>query len=147
MARKRAKSERQKAIEKADAYCSKYVRLSNADANGICQCYTCAKRGHWKKMTCGHKESRWWITVRYDLDNVRPQCWGCNSKLYGNGRPVEFEIHLIDEIWEERVNAVHQKVLKEARDPVNETLSTPRILEIADEFKELLKPYKHFLSN
>ena len=67
------------------------------------------------------------------------------SKLYGNWRPVEFELDLIDEIWKERVEAVHEKVLKEARDPVKETLSTPRILEIADEFKELLKPYKHLM--
>jgi hypothetical protein len=51
MARKRAKSERQKAMEKADAYCSKYVRLSHADKNGMCQCYTCKVIEHWKKMT------------------------------------------------------------------------------------------------
>lgn len=142
---KRQKSERQKAIAKADMYCSRYVRLSHADKNWYCQCYTCAKRWHRKEMTCWHKESRQWISVRYDLDNVRPQCWGCNSKLYGNWRSVEFELHLIDEIWKERVEAVHEKVLKEARDPVKETLSTPRILEIADEFKELLKPYKHLM--
>lgn len=145
MAKKRQKSERQKAIEKADKYCSKYVRLSNADENWICTCYTCGARKHWKKITCGHKESRWWISVRYDLDNVKPQCWWCNSKMYGNGRPVEFELHLINDIGKERVEAVHNKVLEEAKDPVKNTLSTPEILEKADEFRELLKPYKHLM--
>lgn len=143
---KRRKSERQRAIIKADNYCSKYVRLSHADKDGYCSCYTCSKRKHRKEMTCWHKESRSWITVRYDLDNVRPQCWGCNSKLYWNWKPVEFEIHLIDEIWEERVKAVHEKVLKEARAPAKETLSTPEILEIADNFREMLKPYKHLMT-
>jgi hypothetical protein len=33
MARKIKKSDRQKAIEKADRYCSLYVRLANADQN------------------------------------------------------------------------------------------------------------------
>lgn len=145
MAKKRAKSERQKAIEKADKYCSLFVRLSNADEYGYCNCYTCRARKHFKQMTCWHKESRWWITVRYDLDNVRPQCWWCNSKLYGNGRPIEFELHLIQDIWEERVKAVHDKVLKEAQNPAKETLSTPEILAKADEFREMLKPYKHLM--
>lgn len=145
MARKVKKSERQRAMQKADKYCSLFVRLSNCDENGYCECYTCYKRLHWKSMTCWHKDSRQWITVRYDLDNVRPQCWGCNSKLYWNGRPVEFELHLIDEIWEERVKAVHNKVLLEARDPVKYTLSTPEILEKAEEFKVMLKPFKYLM--
>lgn len=145
MARKIQKSERQKAIEKADKYCSLYVRLSNADQNGYCTCYTCYKKKHRKEIQCWHGIGRGYITVRYDLDNVRPQCWGCNAKHMGNWKTMEFKAHLIDEIWEERVRAVEEKALAEVRDPIHNNLSTPEILEIADQFKELLQPFKHLI--
>ncbi len=142
---KRQKSERQKAIIKADKYCSLYVRLSHADQNWYCTCYTCYKKKHRKDIQCWHGIGRGYIMVRYDLDNVRPQCWGCNAKHMGNWKQMEFKAHLIDEIWEERVRAVEEKALAEVRDPIHNTLSTPEILEIADKFKELLQPYKHLI--
>ena len=142
---KRQKSERQKAIIKADKYCSLYVRLSHADQNWYCTCYTCYKKKHRKEIQCWHGIGRGYITVRYDLDNVRPQCWGCNAKHMGNWKTMEFKAHLIDEIWEERVRAVEEKALAEVRDPIHNTLSTPEILEIADQFKELLQPFKHLI--
>ena len=55
-----------------------------------------------------------------------------------NWRPVEFKAHLIDEVWEERVKAVEEKALAEVRDPIHNNLSTPEILEIAEDFKEKL---------
>ncbi len=142
---KRQKSERQKAIIKADKYCSLYVRLSHADQNWYCTCYTCYKKKHRKDIQCWHGIGRGYIMVRYDLDNVRPQCWGCNAKHMGNWKTMEFKAHLIDEIWEERVRAVEEKALNEVRDPIHNSLSTPEILEIADKFKELLQPYKHLI--
>ena len=146
MARKIKKSERQKAIEKADKYCSLFVRLSHADKDWYCICYTCYKKKHRKDIQCWHDIWRSYITVRYNLDNVRPQCRWCNSKMMWNWRPVEFKAHLIDEIWEERVKAVEEKALAEVRDPIHNNLSTPEILEIAEEFKEKLKPYKHLIT-
>lgn len=56
---------------------------------------------------------------------------------------VEFKANLIDEIWIERVNAVDEKAMMEVRDPVNNNIDTPTILEIADMYKELIIPYKH----
>ena len=146
MARKIKKSDRQRAIEKADKYCSLYVRLSNADSNGYCRCYTCNKRKHRKEIQCWHRVGRTSFVVRWDLDNVRPQCVWCNDKRWGNGRPVVFKANLIDEIWIDRVNAIDEKAIAEVRDPVNVKPSTPEILEIADKFKELLKPYKHLMT-
>jgi len=146
MARKIKKSERQKAIEKADKYCSLFVRLSHADKDWYCTCYTCYKKKHRKEIQCWHKIWRSYISVRYNLDNVRPQCRWCNSKMMWNWRPVEFKAHLIDEIWEERVKAVEEKALAEVRDPIHNNLSTPEILEIAEDFKEKLKPYKHLIT-
>ena len=141
--RKIKKSERQKAIEKADKYCSLYVRLANADQDGYCTCYTCKKRKHRKEIQCWHRVWRRYIIVRRDLDNVRPQCFGCNDKRRWNWMSVEFKANLIDEIWIERVNAVDEKAMMEVRDPVNNNIDTPTILEIADMYKELIIPYKH----
>lgn len=146
MARKIKKSERQKAIEKADKYCSLFVRLSHTDKDWNCTCYTCYKKKHRKEIQCWHNIWRSYISVRYNLDNVRPQCWWCNSKMMWNWRPVEFKAHLIDEIWEERVKAVEEKALAEVKDPIHNNLSTPEILEIAEDFKEKLKPYKHLIT-
>ena len=146
MARKIKKSERQKAIEKADKYCSLYVRLSNADSNGYCTCYTCYKKKHRKEIQCWHRIGRRYIIVRRDLDNLRPQCFGCNSKTWGNWMPVEFEAHLLDDIWADRVHAVEQKAMDEVRDPEKYKIDTPTILEMADMYRDLLKPYKHLIT-
>lgn len=145
MPKKRQKSDRQKAIKKADTYCSKYVRIANADHNWYCKCYTCWKIKHWKEIQCWHRIGRRYIIVRRDLDNLRPQCFGCNSKTGWNWMPVEFEAHLIDDIWIDRVHAVEEKAMSEVRDPEKYKLDTPDILEIAQMYKDLLKPYKHLM--
>ena len=46
---------------------------------------------------------------------------------------------------DEHGQKVEEKALAEVRDPVNTKLSTPDILEIAEKFKELLKPYKDLI--
>lgn len=143
---KSKKSERQKAIKKADTYCSRYVRLSHADQNWYCTCYTCGKKLHRKDIQCWHRIGRVYLIVRRDLDNLRPQCVWCNDKRRWNGKPIQFKAHLIDEIWIDRVNAVDEKALAEVRDPANNKISTPEILEIAEHFKELLIPYKHLIT-
>ena len=143
--RKIKKSDRQKAIEKADRLCSQYVRISNADRDGYCHCYTCNKKKHRKEIQCWHRIGRKYLVVRWDLDNLRPQCVWCNDKRRWNGRSMEFKANLIDEIGEERVKAVEEKALAEVRDPLSYKIATPDILEIADKFKELLKPYKDLI--
>ena len=58
---------------------------------------------------------------------------------------MEFKANLLEEIWEDRVKAVEEKALAEVRDPENTKPSTPDIVEIAEKFKELLKPYKDLI--
>lgn len=59
-------------------------------------CYTCGKQpleganwhtGHFIASSVCSTE------MRYDLDNLRPQCWRCNINLSGNW--VAFERHLL----------------------------------------------------
>jgi len=72
-------------------------------------CYTCDKQleersrdthaGHWIPRTSS--------PVKYDEDNVRPQCSRCN-KFY-QGRPVEFERRLRLDIGDEAVEELKRR--------------------------------------
>jgi len=86
--RKRPKSEFQKQIARLDKYFSEFIRLSAADENGLCQCVTCKKLKPWnkRKTHAGHfisKNSKT-LRVRWDVENVHPQCYNCNTNLGGN---------------------------------------------------------------
>jgi hypothetical protein len=37
-------------VKLLDSLFSQWFRKTQADKNGICECYTCGKRDHWKKM-------------------------------------------------------------------------------------------------
>ena len=71
-----------------DTIFSQFIRLSHADIDGNCVCYTCGTVLHWKKIQNGHLVSRWYTLTRYDERNCRPQCYVCN--LIRNGRTPEF---------------------------------------------------------
>lgn len=97
-----AKSEQQKAKEKLDAVFSRFIRLSNADSSGNCTCYTCQRMFHWKKIQNGHWIPRNILITRFDENNCRPQCVGCN--VFGNGKPLDFEENLIKELGRDYVD-------------------------------------------
>ena len=98
----------------ADKYFSLYIRAKYAKV-----CYTCGARG--KTLQCGHFVARSYLATRFDEDNCRPQCVGCN--LFGGGKPLDFEEHLRREIGDERVDA-----LKKRRHTI--TKITPKEYEI-----------------
>ena len=52
--------------------------------------------------------SRQYLVTRWDEDNCRPQCVGCN--LWGRGQLLDFEENLTNELGKEKVEA-----LKESR--------------------------------
>lgn len=65
-------------------------------------CYTCGKQGG--TLQNGHFVARNYLATRFEEDNCRPQCVGCN--MFGNGKPLDFEEHLIKELGAKRVNQV-----------------------------------------
>lgn len=69
------------------------------------RCYTCGAVG--KTLQNGHFVSRNYLATRFLEDNCRPQCVGCN--LFGNGKPLDFEEHLIRELGKKRVEALKKK--------------------------------------
>ena len=75
-----------------DKYFSLYVRLSNADQYGMCTCFTCGAKKHWKEIQAGHFMSRKHTATRWHLDNVKPQCVKCN--MYSQGEQFKFAQNL-----------------------------------------------------
>lgn len=86
--------------------CKRLVRAKYATPYGF-NCYTCdrlldepfkAHTGHFiASATCG-------AFLRYDLRNLRVQCYFCNINLGGNGS--EFYRRLVQEIGQEHVDQI-----------------------------------------
>jgi hypothetical protein len=82
-----------------DSIFSKYIRAKYPK-----KCYTCGRTG---TLQCGHFISRSYLATRFSEDNCRPQCVGCN--IFGNGKPLDFEEHLIKEIGAKKVAELKRK--------------------------------------
>ncbi len=98
---KRKKTPRQIAMDLADKWFSRYVRVRSAFySNGVwfCKCYTCGKPYSITRIQCGHWQRRGYKTVRFNDNNARPQCLKCN--YFESGKPEIFELNLIKEIGE-----------------------------------------------
>lgn len=67
-------------------------------------CYTCGRTGI---LQCGHFISRQYLATRWDENNCRPQCVGCN--IYGNGKPLDFEERLKKELGDNFVEEMKKK--------------------------------------
>lgn len=89
-----------------DAVFSKFIRQKHSK-NGLVTCYTCKKVFEIKRIQNGHFVSRQYLATRWDENNCRPQCWGCNG--FGNGQLLDFEENLIKEIGREKVEELKQK--------------------------------------
>ena len=76
-----------------DKWFSLYIRLRNATLEGMVQCFTCGKVGHYKSggMQCGHFMSRRFLATRYDELN-QIQCVKCN--MFEQGMQWQFGLNL-----------------------------------------------------
>lgn len=77
---------------KADTNFSLYVRQRDADLNGMVRCCTCGTPHHWKRLHCGHFQSRRYESTRYDEKNTGPQCPSCNT--FNQGQQYKFSLYL-----------------------------------------------------
>lgn len=97
-----------------DKIFSQSVRLVYS-TNGYCTCFTCGDTHHWKEIHCGHWISRQRLSTRWDTDNCRPQCAGCNlfGKITGQaGEPYLFA----EALKSEGVDI--ERLLKRAKEPM-----------------------------
>jgi hypothetical protein len=75
-----------------DKWFSLYIRLRDATDEGMVECFTCGKVGHYKKgMQCGHFQSRRFLATRYDERN-QVQCVACN--MFRAGEQWKFGMKL-----------------------------------------------------
>ena len=86
------KTSRKTLVKKLDKVFSEYIRRRNADNKGYVECFTCGKRDHWKKMQCGHFQSRKHYSTRWNEDNCQVQCVGCN--MFKAGEQYKFGLKL-----------------------------------------------------
>lgn len=96
-----------KKIDTLDIEFSRFVRLLNADSNGEVKCYTCPRVEDWKEIENGHFIDRRHKALRFELDNCRPQCNGCNQFKSGNLKV--YRANLVEELGEDKVAELEQK--------------------------------------
>tara|TARA_R100001463_G_scaffold120475_1_gene176530 strand:- start:102 stop:494 length:393 start_codon:yes stop_codon:yes gene_type:complete len=89
---KSKKPTKSKLVKKLDIVFSRWVRLSNSDDKGYCECVTCNKKVHWYDIQAGHFMSRRHYSTRWDQDNVKPKCKACN--IFGQGKQYKYSIYL-----------------------------------------------------
>lgn len=92
-------------IKKLDTIFSLWVRWSAAK-DGMVECYTCGVIKPVKEMQCGHFVSRANYCIRWESDNCRPQCLGCN--VYKAGEQYIFGKKLEAELGHGRVEQLHE---------------------------------------
>ncbi len=129
------KLKRSTLINKLDIIFSKYIRLSNADKNGYCECFTCGKKLKWNKgIDAGHFMSRKNLSTRWDERNVKPQCKYCNN--WGAGEQYKFSMMLGAELSDE-LFILSKKTIK---------FSNYELIEMYDYYKNIVKDLeKHYI--
>ncbi len=98
------KRKRSAIVKELDKVFSQYIRLKYANLDEFVECFTCGRSYHWKKIQCGHFMSRSRYSTRWDEENCRPQCYGCN--VMQQGRQYEFAKNL-DKESEGKADAMH----------------------------------------
>ena len=112
---------RSKLVKKLDNIFSQYIRLSNSK-NGNCTCVTCGKVGDWKNggIQAGHFMSRKHYATRWNEDNVKPQCVGCN--MFKAGEQYKFSLYLGEQLSEELLQE-SRKIRKFTSDELEEMVT------------------------
>ena len=116
-----------------DKYFSLYIRLREATNEGIVQCFTCGKIGHYKKgMQCGHFQSRRHHATRWNEWNCQVQCVKCN--MFEQGEQWKFGLNL---------NAKYG----EGTSKELEFLAQTTVKKIRSEYEEDIRYYKALVNN
>ena len=101
------KVSRKNLVKRLDYIYSLYIRLRNANAKGIAECYTCGKRDDWKRLQNGHFQSRKHYGTRWDETNCQVQCVSCN--VYKYGEQYKFGVRLDKDFGQGTAEALHAK--------------------------------------
>jgi len=133
--------------DKADEAFSRYIRFRDTNggdalAERVGYCNTCKAVKTGNELQCCHWQSRKHFGTRWHEFNAAGGCWGCNSKMYGNGRPVEFEQYIIlirGKEWPDKLKALAKFGAKKP--------SIPELKAIIEKFELKLEQLKARESN
>lgn len=89
-------------IEDLDTIVSRYVRIREANEQGVVTCFTCGAMGHFTLFDAGHFISRSHLATRWQLINLKCQCKNCNQFKSGNLKVYA------EKLGEEIVNFLHE---------------------------------------
>ena len=119
----------------ADKWFSRFIRLRDADNDGMGRCITCGRINEVKYMDCGHFIKRQHTATRFNEFNCQLQCKHCNA--FEQGRDVEFREAIVRKYGESTV------LLLESSKRSNSKLGAVELNYLADLYKvktnELLK--------
>ena len=104
------KVSRKNLVKRLDTVFSQYIRLRNANAQGIAECYTCGVKKNWKQLQCGHFQSRKHYGTRFDETNCQVQCVSCN--VYKYGEQYKFGVRLDKDFGQGTAEGLHDKAIK-----------------------------------
>ena len=76
-----------------DKWFSLFIRTRFATKTGLAKCVTCGKVDHYKKLQCGHFQSRRFHATRWHDINCQVQCVRCNM-FSGTGEQFKFAVYL-----------------------------------------------------
>ena len=107
-----------------DKWFSLYIRLRTATDSGMVNCFTCDKLDHFKKMQCGHFQSRRHHITRWDEQNCQVQCVKCNMFEQGNQWKFGLRIDLkygdgTSEKLQNLINQIYKKATWEYEDDIS----------------------------
>lgn len=118
---------------KLDTIFSRYIRLKHSDEEGNLICISCGKVKPIKEMQNGHFVSRDHTSGRFNEENCRPQCAGCN--VFKNGNYTEYTMALVEEIGVEAVNKLLQ--LKQKKLKISDSEYDKMIKHYSQKVKDL----------
>ena len=108
-----------------DKWFSLFIRLRDADSNGLVFCFTCGRSKHYKSgMQNGHFQSRKHLSTRWDEENCQVQCVGCN--MFKAGEQYKFAINLDAKYGEgtaEELEFLARTIMKVSRIDYEEKIS------------------------
>lgn len=103
--------------KKLDTIFSLYIRLRNADSNGMVECFTSKEVMHYKKAHAGHYVSRRHLSTRWDETNVQVQ--SVKENIYNQGNAPMFAIVLDEKFGNGTAKSLVEKSMisfKEGKD-------------------------------
>lgn len=128
---KKKKPTRSQLVKRLDNLFSEYIRRRNTDYQGVTRCFTCGKEDHWKKLQCGHFQSRKHYATRWHETNCQVQCAACNVFRYGE--QYKFGLNLDSEFGE----GIAEELLNLSKNIVK--LSNSDLLDKIEHYKNKIK--------